>query len=223
MESEIKMNEVLKAVSSAMGEVKKVAKLGQNTHDKYAFASIDDFLALVNPVCAAAELTILCDEEKIEDFTRKGKYGENAWIRATFSFTVYHSSGQCLPKTTRTVEVIRNGAQAYGSAQSYALKQFLRSLFLIPTGDKDDADLQATDAGVVSGNQQQQEAPTPTPQELEIARSSINNAETLDALGEIWRGLPAHVRTPLIADKDKRKAELSEPAADPITKDEIPY
>jgi hypothetical protein len=32
------------------------------------------------------------------------------------------------------------GAQAFGSAQSYALKQFMRSLFQIPTGDKEDAD-----------------------------------------------------------------------------------
>ena len=36
------------------------------------------------------------------------------------------------------------GAQAFGSAQSYALKQFLRSLFMIPTGDKDDPDNDAT-------------------------------------------------------------------------------
>ena len=35
------------------------------------------------------------------------------------------------------------GAQAFGAAQSYALKQFMRSLFQIPTGDREDADFGA--------------------------------------------------------------------------------
>jgi hypothetical protein len=32
------------------------------------------------------------------------------------------------------------GAQAFGAAQSYSLKQFMRSLFQMATGDKEDAD-----------------------------------------------------------------------------------
>lgn len=58
---------------------------------------------------------------------------------------------------TRTVEVLRNGAQAYGSAQSYALKQYWRGLLLIPTGDKDDADYAPTEAGTISRPQQRQQ------------------------------------------------------------------
>ena len=34
------------------------------------------------------------------------------------------------------------GGQAMGAAQSYALKQFMRSLFLIATGENDDLDNQ---------------------------------------------------------------------------------
>ena len=143
-------SEVLSAVSSAIGKVQKVAKDGKNKHDNYNFASIDDFLALVNPICAETGLIVSMQEKSIEDFMRKGKFGDNAWIRMTWEITVYHTSGQSLPSVMRTVEVLRNGAQAYGSAQSYALKQFLRSLFLIPTGDKDDADFERTDAGVVT-------------------------------------------------------------------------
>jgi hypothetical protein len=40
----------------------------------------------------------------------------------------------------RTVFQSITGPQTTGSCQSYCLKQFLRSLFLIPTGDRDDAD-----------------------------------------------------------------------------------
>lgn len=144
------MNEVLAAVAKAMGAVHKVKKTGQNTHDNYAFASVDDFLAMVNPICAEAGLMVAMDETGLEDFVRKGKYGDNAWMRVTYSITVMHASGQSLPPVKRTVEVLRNGSQAYGSAQSYVLKQFLRCLLLIPTGDKDGTDLQPTDAGLVA-------------------------------------------------------------------------
>ena len=36
--------------------------------------------------------------------------------------------------------VAMTGGQTMGSAQSYALKQYLRSLLFISTGDKDDLD-----------------------------------------------------------------------------------
>jgi heme exporter protein D len=145
-------SEILAAVAKAMGAVHKVKKTGQNTHDNYAFASVDDFLAMVNPICAEAGLMVAMDETGLEDFVRKGKYGENAWMRVSYCITVFHASGQSLPPVKRTVEVLRNGSQAYGSAQSYVLKQFLRCLLLIPTGDKDDADLQPTDAGLIHDN-----------------------------------------------------------------------
>lgn len=132
--------DVLSAISKAMGGIRKVAKEGKNTHDNYNFASIDDFLAMVNPICADAGLIFHMEEVGTEDFMRKGKFSDNAWMRQTFAITVFHLSGQSLPPVHRSVEVLRNGAQAYGSAQSYALKQFLRALLLIPTGDKDDAD-----------------------------------------------------------------------------------
>lgn len=145
-------SEILAAVAKAMGAIHKVKKTGQNTHDNYAFASVDDFLAMVNPVCAEAGLMVAMDETGLEDFVRKGKYGENAWMRVSYCITVFHASGQSLPPVNRTVEVLRNGSQAYGSAQSYVLKQFLRCLLLIPTGDKDDADLQPADAGLIQDN-----------------------------------------------------------------------
>lgn len=140
---------IFPAIAAAMGDVQKVGKADRNEHDKYNFASIDNFLTLVNPICARHGLIIISDEVSREDFTRKGRNGESPWMRVSFSFVVYHISGQSLPAMQRSVEVMRNGAQAYGSAQSYCLKQFLRGLFLIPTGDKDDADLNPTDAGQI--------------------------------------------------------------------------
>lgn len=226
-------NEVLAATAKAMAAIKKVAKDGRNEHDKYNFASIDDFLAMVNPICAEAGLIFHMEEAGIEDFTRKGKFGENAWMRMAWAITVYHVSGQSLPPVKRTVEVLRNGAQAYGSAQSYALKQFLRSYLLIATGDKDDADLQPTDAGVVT----REDRPDPRAAEFEAdvrqALKDISREATLEGLGAFWmdfakrmKGVAADPR--VIAAKDKRKADLQaadkidNPPADDLGGDYIP-
>jgi hypothetical protein len=132
--------QLLAALAKAMGEVKRLAKSEKNTEQKYSFASVDDFLAMAGPVCAANGILIDMDEAEVEAFDRQGKYGPSYWVRVTFSITVWHVSGESLPPRRRTVEVIRTGAQSFGSAQSYALKQFLRALLMIPTGDPDVAD-----------------------------------------------------------------------------------
>ena len=140
--------ELLKAISAAMGNIKTLHKGEKNTHDKYNFASIDNFLTLVNPICAKHGLIFQVNELDVVDFTKKGKYGESGWLRISYEIIVYHTSGQSMPPSTRSVEIMRNGAQAFGSGNSYVLKQFMRSLFLIPTGDKDDADYAQTDNGI---------------------------------------------------------------------------
>lgn len=219
------------AVCAAMGQVQKVTRDGRNKHDGYNFASIDDFLALVNPICAANGLFVHMQETAREDFVRKGKFGDNEWMRQSFDLTLMHVSGQSLPPVTRTVEVLRNGAQAYGSAQSYALKQFWRALLLIPTGDKDDADYAPTDAGTIARQPRRADPPAPRPDPshdrpspADHAISALSAADTLDALAEIWRGLPVALRSlpEVIGTKDNRKAELSARPADDLAS-ELPY
>ena len=213
--------EIIAALCAAMGEVKKVAREGRNEHDKYNFAGIDDFLKLVNPICSANGLIVHMDEGNREDFTRKGKYGESSWMRQSFDLTLMHVSGQTLPPVTRTVEVLRNGAQAYGSAQSYALKQFWRCILLIPTGDKDDADFAQTDAGTV--HHEQPGAPEPTDDAVAKACEYINGADSLADLQRVWGNLPRNLQ-PICEDiKDKRKAELTPDVNADLDGDQIPY
>jgi hypothetical protein len=189
-----KFDAVLSAISRAMGQVKKIAKEGKNTHDNYSFASIDDFLAAVGPICAEAGLIFHMQETGTEDFVRKGKYADNSWMRMTFEITVYHTSGQHLPPVSRSVEVLRNGAQAYGSAQSYALKQFLRALMLIPTGDKDDADYGEKGEGAIepSGKAKPDDAKGPaknddTRKVYAMLQAQARENKTLEDLEAWWK------------------------------------
>lgn len=225
--AEVGIGDIVSAVAAAKAEIKTLGKGERNRHDGYNYASIDNFLSLVNPICAKHGLVTWMDEEGIEDITKVGRKGETQWMRLRFLITVYHKSGSSLPPVRRSVEVLRNGAQAFGSAQSYVLKQFLRALLEIPTGDGDDADQRATDDGEWSRNQapqhpHDQPAFDPAPQRDRI-KGRIQVVASLDDLkatwGEEWtviKALPEPMRLELTKVKDDRKANLS-------LEDEIPY
>lgn len=138
-------NEAFAAVAKAMGEVKRLAKDNKNTEQKYDFASIDDFMAMVGPICAQNGLVTVMSECSKEFIEKQGKYGVTHWVAIEYEITTFHASGGSLPTVKRNVEVVRSGPQAYGAAQSFVLKQYYRGLLAIPTGDKDDPD--GKDAG----------------------------------------------------------------------------
>lgn len=209
-----KPKSIFAAVVKAMGQMKRLAKDSRNDEQKYDFASIDDFLAMTGPIMAESGLFILMNESEIEPFERQGKYGISFWLRVKFSMTVFHESGEHLPPVTRTVEVIRTGAQSFGSAQSYALKQFQRALFNIPTGDKDDADFAEKGEGQpVERRDARKPEPVMTAAAV-FACEGLSNADTVAALQAIWADLPQAVRSvsSVIAAKDNRKAALQPPA-----------
>jgi hypothetical protein len=136
---------VATAIAAVMSEVPKLGKGEKNTHGNYNFASIDDFLEAVRPLCAKHGLIIAQDEESFEmKEAGTDKNGKPAyWLVMRFRFTLAHSSGETWgQRPLRTIMVSASmGSQAFGAAQSYALKQFQRSLFQIATGEKDaDAD-----------------------------------------------------------------------------------
>lgn len=147
-------SEVAKAIIAVMGEIGTLAKGNENKFDKYNFASIDDFIQHVRGPMEKHGLTIItdeADEAELRDVNKKdGKPMAMWWNR--FAFYVVHSSGAMHGPIYKTVMVQANGAQAAGSAQSYAIKQLLRGLFLIPTGDKDDPDTTSTEISASRGD-----------------------------------------------------------------------
>jgi hypothetical protein len=134
------------AIIEVMSKVKRLGRKDHNNHYKYNFAGIDNFLEAVNPLCAETGLIIMASEvsRQIEKTQKADK--QSVWLLLEFDFTLAHASGAYIASPMRrSVMVPAEGAQAFGSAQSYALKQFMRSLFMIPTGEGDDADFrQAT-------------------------------------------------------------------------------
>lgn len=229
MTEQTKPTTIFAAIPRAMGAMKRLAKDNKNTEQKYDFASVDDFLAMTGPILAENGLFIHMDESAIENFERQGKYGVTHWARYTFIITVMHESGVSLPPAHRSVEVIRSGAQAAGSAQSYVLKQFQRALFNIPTGDKDDPDFadKAEGAPIVTQPPKGQPAPKgPSLEVIERAKAILFAASNLSALRGAWESLPNAVKAHAeVTDaKHVRKVELeSAPPADDLGGDTIQY
>lgn len=126
--------EVAAGIVAVLKSVRTLKKADSNKHGGYKFASIDAFLEAVGPLCGDAGIFITMDE--IDMVVDGGS------LTCRFGFGIVHESGATWHhRFARTVGVnAKMGAQAYGAAQSYALKQFLRALFMIPTGDGEDAD-----------------------------------------------------------------------------------
>jgi hypothetical protein len=165
----------------ALGTLKKEHERDDNAA-KYEYASIDDFILHVRGHCAEAGLAIIPDEardaETREVTSRSGK--SLVMWEARFAFHLIHESGEGYGPIYKNVGVLYNGAQAAGSAQSYALKQLMRGLFLIPTGDADDPDKGGVE---ITGKGEHQ---TDLQKLADSIRKKIREASDLAALGLTW-------------------------------------
>ena len=129
------------AIAKAMGEIQGVVKADKNAHGNYNFASIDGFLGGCKQPCAENGL-----HPQINTLSYAPFAGNNNKQWATYEYEIHmaHESGEETAPVKTFVSLPITGAQTSGSAQSYALKQYLRGLFLIQTGEVDDPDFKAT-------------------------------------------------------------------------------
>ena len=129
---------IAKAISSIMGDIVTLNNDTTNEFQKYKYASIDGFLGLCRPIMAKHGLIITMDEKNC---VVERDAGKKPWLHIEYLFILSHSSGETwgfTPMRNMFVEV--SGGQSFGSSQSYVLKQFMRGLFQINTGEKDDLD-----------------------------------------------------------------------------------
>lgn len=137
------------AISEVMSTIIKLERDGRNQFASYNYASVDSFFDMLRPLMAKTGLSILTEElgfeikEVITAADKGDRGGTRSLLFITFGFRFMHAAGEVWPQMPikKTVAVAAGGAQAWGSAQSYALKQFARGQFMIATGEKtDDAD-----------------------------------------------------------------------------------
>jgi len=124
------------ALHGIMSDIKTLEKDSENSFQKYNYVDVDSFLKALNPLCSKHGLTIFMNEKSCNIVGDAKK-----WLHITYEFILVHSSGDTwLQPIQKNMIVQMTGGQSLGASQSYSLKQFMRQVFLIPTGDKDDLD-----------------------------------------------------------------------------------
>lgn len=128
---------VYAAFAAAMTEVEKIAKLGENKHQRFNFRGIDDTMNAVGPVFRKHGLFIIpevVDKQVDHAATNAGK--RMTTVHLQVRYTIAHKDGSSFAGTAPG-EANDTSDKSTAKAMSVALRTFLLQSMLIPTGDPD--------------------------------------------------------------------------------------
>jgi hypothetical protein len=130
---------IVLAIALVMSSLEAVKKSNKNVHGGYNFASTDDIYAAITKKMGEIGFVILTLEEsspEIKPLTKDGK--SSNWMKVSYLFVLATKDATWTDaRFRRTLYIQILAPQTFQAAESYAKKQFLRSLFQIPTGDMD--------------------------------------------------------------------------------------
>ena len=200
----------LAAAQAAMGPVVKDAKNDAFKRDgkATAYSTLSSVIEACLPALNANGIAVIqptVDEEN------------QRYVKTILA----HESGETLECRVPLI-VGKNDMQGYGSAVTYARRYGLMCMAGIAPED-DDGNAAAKAAPIVERNNPPRDT---GPTAAQIAIDSLTNADTLEALGAIWQGLPVSIKgeAKVLKAKDDRKAALQpKPNADLGVDSEIPY
>lgn len=178
--------EIAAALAKAQSEMQNPQFDSKNPHFKSSYASLASVRNAVVPVLAKHGISVMQD-------VVSGPEG------VTCTQMLMHSSGQWIRTSGMFVPVDKANAHGYGSATTYARRFSLMALACVVGDDDDDGNAAVQTAPPVQVNQE--------------LKKAIAEAETLDALVEVWTKIPRAQQVLLTADKDNRKAELQKATA----------
>lgn len=130
------------AIVAIEGKIKQLGTDESNKHGGYAYVSVDKFYERVGKMMADAGLALLINETEADVRTsertdERGATKTVSWLFVRYELSFMHESGAMSASLRRSCALPISGPQAFGAAQSYIEKQFLRQVFKIPTGEKD--------------------------------------------------------------------------------------
>lgn len=153
--------EIAKAIVSVTKKVGKLARDGKNSHGGYKYTSVDAFYEDAAPVVADESLVIYASAIGHQYEKINTDNGLRVAVTVEYTFMLVHAETGATwsdPNDIKQVRMWWTGAQTFGAAESYAIKQFMRGLFKIPTGDRDadedDQTLRASQQGGAKVNQE---------------------------------------------------------------------
>ena len=181
------------ALAAAQAEMGKALKYSANPHFKSKYADLASVMDACMPALTKHGIAVM--QPAYDDET--GRYVK----------TIFVHGDTCETAECRVPLIVqKNDMQGYGSASTYARRYGLMGMAGIAPEDDDGNAAAKAPPG--------QEAPTPQgpPQHaIDAAKSSLENADTLDRLKDIFTDLPPDIRShrEVINMKDMRKGELT--------------
>lgn len=135
---------IYKKMIAIMGDLKAIGKDQYNTHQKFAFRGIDQFINALHPLLVKHEVFITLNtgshNEEVREVTRRT--GDKGWdkhasLTVTYTFTTIDGSSV---SSTVPGEAIDSGDKATSKALAMAFKYCLIQTFCVPTLDMEDPD-----------------------------------------------------------------------------------
>jgi hypothetical protein len=173
------------AICRVMAGVRRLEKGHRNEFAKYMFTSSDDFKDAVRPLLAENGLSIGIEEVELNYREIKGSRDKESVI-ASYVFEIQlRGHGTAEAPERITVALPFTGAQTTGAARSYAIKEWLKTKFLMSSGDVDaEADLTNHDSGERLSKQEARETYTGLQDELNEA---VQNAATAQEIADWYK------------------------------------
>lgn len=157
-------------IANILKETKAISKTEKNQQQGFKFRGIDNVMNELHELFSKNDVFIL---QEVQNFTTENRIsksgGTNTFTRATIKFKYMTTDGSFV-ETTNVGEAMDSGDKGMNKAMSIALKYSLLQMFLIPTEESKDPDLN-------------------TPEEtdfLAMALQEINSAQSIQTLTSIF-------------------------------------
>ena len=195
--------EIAKALSGVMGGVKRLHRSETNRFASYNYASADNFFEAISPLMVAEGLLIIPQqvawETRVMDVVSEGRGSSEGRPQRKvnlilhWDFYLAHSSGAMwMWPLRRTIITDSGGPQKWGGAQTYVVKQFLRALLLIPTGE-DPPDKDADKTTDADAEQPFRQVPPPQMQTRNLHPTQFTGGSATSSTGATTRTTSAQV------------------------------
>jgi hypothetical protein len=179
------MKNLFAALVKAQSEISAAVKDSKNPHFKSKYADLASVVSAIKPAAAAHGLGFV-------QVFRESSGG------VTIETIILHESGEQFSCGPLFVPAIKNDAQAYGSAITYARRYSLQTAWGVPSEDDDGND---------ASKDKKDEQPDPfTHDPATVGR--LKSAKNMGELADAWAAIPSNLRARYTSVKDARKAEL---------------
>ena len=144
-------NLIYQKMSAVMKDIGPVSKAQTNTHQKYKFRGIDQFVNALHPALVKHGVILVPEvlerTEQIRDVVRSsGAQAVDKHVFVKVKYTFFAEDGSSV-STVMTGEGLDSGDKATNKALSSALKYALIQTFSVPTEDMAEADLETPELG----------------------------------------------------------------------------